>query len=295
MPAPITIPYDTVFQGAVVVGGQLTFGSGSLGDAAVAAGANIAYSKIEHLHHFVYEQSRNAQTMRMKTTEFDLDNGAGTTIDQVVTRPTSAITITAARIIYSDATSGTVAAGSAKIGTTVGGAEIVAATSYENAKAVGTTTAMSIVSGAVAAGTPVIVRHTGVAATQAGKSVVEMEYTNDADTNNEVYDVTIPLNIAAVSAGTLISVECSVDTIPTSTKAHTIDLQKGNASNAYATVLTAPITIDSSSVARTPQAAAINSATAADGDSYQLVIATTGSGNAGRRLKVTVRYAEETT
>ena len=111
---------------------------------------------------------------------FNLDNGAGTTIDDVLMVPTAAITITAARIVYVDATSGVVAAGNAKIGTTVGGAEIVAATAYGDTKAVGATTAMVIVSGAVAAGTPVIVRHTGVAATAAGQAVVEIEYTVDA-------------------------------------------------------------------------------------------------------------------
>lgn len=111
-----------------------------------------------------------------KTMRFDLDNGAGTTIDDVVLVPSVAITITAARIVYTDATTGTVAAGNAKIGTTVGGGEIVAATAYENAKTVGTTTAMTIVAGAVPAAGIVCVRHTGVAATQAGQAYVEIEY-----------------------------------------------------------------------------------------------------------------------
>lgn len=110
---------------------------------------------------------------------FNLDNGAGTTSDDVILRPSQAITITAARIVYVDATTGTVAGGSAQIGTTVGGTEIVAATNYENTKTVGTSTAMTIVAGAVAANTPVIVRHTGVAAVQAGQAVVEIEYTID--------------------------------------------------------------------------------------------------------------------
>ena len=114
-----------------------------------------------------------------KTVWFNLDNGNGTTIDDVITKPSGAITITAARIVYVDATTGTVAAGNAKIGTTLGGAEIVAATSYENSKAVGTSTAMTIVAGAVAANGAVFVRHTGVAATQAGQAFVEIEYTMD--------------------------------------------------------------------------------------------------------------------
>ncbi len=108
---------------------------------------------------------------------FNLDNGSGTTIDDVILRPAVAIIITAARIIYQDATSGTVAAGTAQIGITVAGAEVVAATNYENTKAVGTKTDMVIVAGAVPAGSPVIVRHTGVAVTQAGQATVEIEYT----------------------------------------------------------------------------------------------------------------------
>ncbi len=294
MPAPTTFTNDVVFQGAVVVGGTLTSGSGGITNSSIAAGANVAYSKLEHLHHFIYQQSRKAAIQRVRSDTFDLDNGAGTTVDDVVMKPTAAVTITAARIIYTDATTGTVAAGSAKVGVTLAGAEVVAATNYANTTAVGTATTMTIVSGAVAAGTGVFVRHTGVASTQAGKAVVELEFTEDADTNGEIYDTTVPLNIAAISVGTLVSVQVEVDTIPTSTRAHTVDLQKGNAGSGYATVLSAPATIDSSSVIRTVQSAAISSAAAAAGDSYQLVVASSGSGNNGRRLKVTVRYAEET-
>jgi hypothetical protein len=110
---------------------------------------------------------------------FNLDNGAGTTIDDVILRHSQAVSVKAARIVYVDATTGTVAAGTAGIGTTVAGVELVAATAYENTKAVGTTTAMVVkAAGAfVAAGTPIIVRHTGVAITQAGQSVIEIEYT----------------------------------------------------------------------------------------------------------------------
>jgi hypothetical protein len=115
-----------------------------------------------------------------KSVWFNLDNGAAATVDDVIIRPATAITITAARIVYVDATTGTVAGGTAQIGTAVGGAQIVAATNYENTKAVGSSTAMTIVSGSVAANTPVCVRHTGVAATQAGQAYVEIDYTIDA-------------------------------------------------------------------------------------------------------------------
>lgn len=114
-----------------------------------------------------------------RSQDFDLDNGAGTTVDDCILRRSEAITLRAGRIVYSDATTGTVAAGNAKVGTTVAGAELVAATAYENAKAVGTSTALVFAATAVAANTPVIVRHTGVAITQAGKAYVEIEYTID--------------------------------------------------------------------------------------------------------------------
>lgn len=120
-----------------------------------------------------FEQTRTATA---KSVWFNLDNGAGTTIDDVILRPAVAIVVTAARAVYVDATTGTVAAANWKIGTAVGGAEIVAATAYENSKAVGTVTNGSIVAGAVAAGGAVFVRHTGIAATAAGQAFIEIEY-----------------------------------------------------------------------------------------------------------------------
>jgi hypothetical protein len=125
---------------------------------------------------FVRGMPTGSLLVPVKSMRFDLDNGAGTTVDDVVLIPGVAIVITAARAVYTDATTGTVAGANFKVGTTVGGGEIVAATAYENTKAVGTKTDGVIVAGAVAAGTPVIVRHTGVAATQAGQAYIEIEY-----------------------------------------------------------------------------------------------------------------------
>lgn len=109
---------------------------------------------------------------------FNIDNGSGVTIDDVILYSAQPVKIVSARIVYVDATTGTVAAGTVGIGTTVAGVELVAATAYENTKAVGTVTALTLKAAAafVAANTPVIVRHTGVATTAAGQSVVEIEY-----------------------------------------------------------------------------------------------------------------------
>jgi hypothetical protein len=113
-----------------------------------------------------------------KTVWFNLDNGSGTTVDDVLLYSAQPISIKAARIVYVDATAGTVAAGNAKIGTTVGGAELVAATAYTDSATVGSVTAMTLKAAAalVAANTMVTVRHTGVAATAAGQAYVEIEY-----------------------------------------------------------------------------------------------------------------------
>jgi hypothetical protein len=73
-----------------------------------------------------------------------------------------------------------VAGASVKVGTTVGGVDLVAATNLENSKAVGTATALALASAAVAANTPICVRHTGIAATAAGKYRVHIEYSVDA-------------------------------------------------------------------------------------------------------------------
>jgi len=118
-----------------------------------------------------------------KSRIFDLDNGAGTTIDDVILKLPFAVTIVSARIVYVGATTGTVAAGNAKLGTAVGGAQIVAATAYEDTKAVGVSTAMTVITTAnvnkLAANAALFCRHTGVAATQAGEAYVEVEYTID--------------------------------------------------------------------------------------------------------------------
>lgn len=113
-----------------------------------------------------------------KSVWFNLDNGSGTTVDDILLYVSQPISIKAARIVYVDATTGTVAGGNAKIGTTVGGDELVAATAYGNTATVGSVTAMTLTAAAarVAASTMISVRHTGVAATQAGQAYVEIEY-----------------------------------------------------------------------------------------------------------------------
>lgn len=121
-------------------------------------------------------KSPNAKFKVARSRLFDLDNGAGTTVDDCILRHSKAVKLLNARIVYTTATTGTVAAGNAAIGTTIGGGEIAAATAYENSKGIGVRTAVTLLVTDVAADTPIYVRHTGVAATVAGEAYVEVEY-----------------------------------------------------------------------------------------------------------------------
>jgi hypothetical protein len=110
---------------------------------------------------------------------FNIDNGAGTTLDDAMLRRGYAITLTRAIVVYTTETAGTVAAATVGIGTTVGGVDLVAATALENGKAIGASTALVLAATAVPANTPVIVRHTGIATTALGEYYVELSYTVD--------------------------------------------------------------------------------------------------------------------
>ena len=93
----------------------------------------------------------------------------------------AALTITEIGLIWDgEATAGSGAAeGDVTIGTTTGGAEIVAATSYAVSKAVGTYQALSLASGAMAAGTEMFVSH-DVADSAAGQYRVQFKYDLDS-------------------------------------------------------------------------------------------------------------------
>lgn len=138
----------------------------------MAASPNIAGTKL----------ATNARREFAVTKDFNIDNGAGTTDDDIVLVPSDGVTIVAVRAVYVEATD-TAGAASAnfKVGTAVGGAQIVAATALEVSKAVGTKTAATLVTGAgaIAADGMIAVRHTGIATTEAGQYFVQIEYTVD--------------------------------------------------------------------------------------------------------------------
>lgn len=96
------------------------------------------------------------------------------------------------------------------------------------------------------------------------------------------------------AGGTINGIEAAITGAATGDRAATVDLQKGNAGGSFATILTAPIAINSSLAVRTPLAGAISSGSAADGDLLRLVVGVSGStGTQPQGLLVTVTCTED--
>jgi hypothetical protein len=109
--------------------------------------------------------------------DFNIDNGSGTTEDDIILVPNRTIVILSARVVYVEATDTAGAAGATvQLGTAVGGEQIAAAAALEVSKAVGDYTDLTLVSGIVVANGMIAVRHTGIAATEAGQYFVQIEY-----------------------------------------------------------------------------------------------------------------------
>lgn len=149
--------------------GVFAIGTGVIVNADVKSDAAIVGSKL----------AAKARKHFLKSRLFNVDNGNGTTLDDVIFRPSVAITILAARVVPTTENFGTVNAATVKIGTAVNGEQIVAAVGLTNDLAIGAAQALTLVSGAVAANTPICVRHTGIGATVAGEYYVEIEFTVD--------------------------------------------------------------------------------------------------------------------
>ena len=124
-----------------------------------------------------YISRGNQRVNTVKSVEFNIDNGAGTTVDDVLFNFPYDVYLTDVRAVYTVATD-TAGAASAnfKLGVSAGGATLVAATALTAAKAIGGTTVATIVLDYVPANTTCWVRHTGVAATEVGNYYVQVSF-----------------------------------------------------------------------------------------------------------------------
>ena len=124
-----------------------------------------------------YISRGNQKYQIAKTQTFNIDNGSGTTVDDVVLYAASDLYLQDAYCVYTEATDTTGAAtASVKMGITAGGNELVASTNLSAAKAVGAAVALTLARHFVPAGSSVFVRHTGRASTEAGQYYVQVRY-----------------------------------------------------------------------------------------------------------------------
>lgn len=126
----------------------------------------------------------NARRQFLVSKVFNIDNGAATTDDDILVLPSDGLSVIAANVVYTEATdSAGAASANVRIGTTAGGVQVVYTTPLQVSKAVGSRTPLVLETGAgvlqVAANGFMIVRHTGIASTDAGAYKVVVEYTVD--------------------------------------------------------------------------------------------------------------------
>jgi len=125
---------------------------------------------------FPYVARGNQRYQPFRSVTFNIDNGSGTTVDDVIFSdlPSDAY-IVEVNAVYVEATD-TAGAASANfsLGTTAGGVDVVAATALAASKAVGSATTSTIVAPRIAAGNALFARHTGIAATEAGQYYLQV-------------------------------------------------------------------------------------------------------------------------
>jgi len=144
----------------------------------------------------------------------------------------------------------------------------------------------------LAAGSVADAQVSASAAIAATKIVHQFPLTHQQATGSAVADQTVQLHMAN-GAGTLVALKASVDTAAVGDSTVTVDLQKSTAGGAFATVLTAVVTVNSSTVVRTVSSGTFASTSYVAGDIFRLVIdATAGTGTLPQGLCVTAFVRE---
>lgn len=130
-----------------------------------------------HKHLFPYVARGDQRIQWFRSVTFNIDNGSGTTIDDVIFSDLDKDAwVVHVRAVYVEATDTSGAASANfKLGTAAGGATIVAATALEVLQSVGDATEATVLAAArVPAGSALFARHTGIAATDAGQYYLQV-------------------------------------------------------------------------------------------------------------------------
>lgn len=107
--------------------------------------------------------------------------------------------------------------------------------------------------------------------------------------NGTAVTTTTELIHIARAAGTVVAIEVATPTPPTSSDTVVIDLEKGSAAGAFASILTSPHTLNSSSVAKTVYSPTVSSAAYVDNNLFQVKLTVSGSSCQGIIVTVWLR------
>ncbi len=162
---------------AAIVSGQIL--DGTLLNVDVNASAAIAYSKLNLTGAVLVEDLENNAKSNIFVSPVLVDISAADS-EAVIFHAVAALTLTEIGLIWEEASADDtgVHEGDVTIGTTTGGAEIVAATAYGDAAAAGSYQALSFASGAMAAGTSMFASHDQ--STGAGTYRIQFKYDLDS-------------------------------------------------------------------------------------------------------------------
>lgn len=297
MPPLSTDHADVLHTGNHLFTGQVALPPQCIDNNALKANAGLEAAKLEHVILVTHRQSRQPSLDRVRSRWFDLDVGAGVTTDEILLHTTQDLVPVAVRLLYADGPAGTVSAGNIRIGTTMGGQDLVSTTAYNDAVTSGTVSPLAPLLSVIPAHTTIWVRHTGVAAGQAGQVMVELEYlTHGYSQSDEVYPQEVPLVAMMAAKGRVLRLDATVSIAGTGARTVTIDLQRSRAGSAPSSILLSPCVIDATLPARVPKTAllAASQTDLAAGDCLYLVLSVGGmTGSLPRGLVVNVRLIEQ--
>lgn len=124
---------------------------------------------------------------------------------------------------------------------------------------------------------------------------MQMSQSHRHSQNGTVAAATEYLSITRGATGTVVSLEAALnEQVPSGDKTVTIDLQVGNQSTAFATILSSTLVLDNTDSLREVNTATITTPALADGDVLKLTVAIAGStGDDPQGLCVDVRIYED--
>lgn len=131
---------------------------------------------------------------------------------------------------------------------------------------------------------------------QATKVIHQTAHHYEQDAGSAVVAQTRMLHTVYGQTALIVNMDVMTPTPPTGADTVTVDLQRGNPTTGFTSLLSSPVTLNNATVARTPIEAAIATTALADDDTLQIVVTpnhTTGALPQGLLVTVTLQEAPQ--